>query len=159
MQNKEDIEKLIQAKKEEIIKAQKLGNSESVNRLSGEIAELYKKLDDSVFNAKYSELIGKHKAAGQKVKRLVIEEEDNTKKALFFRMPSRRELSAAESASIDQDGKLDPYLKAERMIVDLFLGGDLSQEQILNDTEIFLAVSDFILYQLIKQKKTVWANC
>jgi hypothetical protein len=159
MQNKEDIEKLIPAKKEEIIKAQKLGNVESVSKLSTEIAELYKKLDDSIFNSKYAELIGKHKAAGQKVKRLVIEEEDNSKNALFFRMPSRRELSAAESASVDSEGNLDPYKKAERMIVDLFLGGDLNQEQILDDTEIFLAVSDFILSQLIKQKKTAWANC
>jgi hypothetical protein len=99
---------------------------------------------------KVREWQGKHK----KVKYLDVEG-----KLVFFRMPTRQEMSASESMSVDESGNVDVYKKAEKMLVDTYLGGELALETILEDTEMYMAVADFVLYHLVQKKKVSWGNC
>ncbi len=126
--------------------------------LVNELNALYKELDGMTLDKDYAGIIQENKAKGRKVKRLVIVEAEE-RKPLYFRLPGRQELAAAESMAIGTDGNLDPYKKAERMIVDLYLGGVYKLEEILDDIELFMVVSDFILYHLIEQKKSSWTTC
>ena len=79
--------------------------------------------------------------------------------ALFFRMPTRQEMSAAENLSIDEDGKADSYKKAEKIMVDCYLGGQLTLDEILNDIELYMAVASFCLYNLVEVKNVNWGSC
>lgn len=151
----EELQKLIATKKADLTKTK---DAEKAAELENEIAVLYHEIDMIELDQKYAAIIQENKAKGKKVKRLVIEE-GIEKKVLYFRLPDRKELAAAESMAISEDGTLDPYKKAERMIVDLYLGGDYELNTLLDDTELYLAVSDFVLYRLIEQKKTSWATC
>jgi hypothetical protein len=108
-----------------------------------------------VLREKYSEQITAWKRQHGTVKVLFVED---GKQALFFRMPTRLQISAAEAVSVIAD-KIDMYKKSERLLVDCLLGGDLSLEAILNDTSLFLPVGRFVLYDLIEQKKTSWESC
>ena len=155
MNKVEELQKQIAEKKAALTKN---SDAEKSAELKNEIEALYHEIDMITLDPKYAALIQENKAKGKKVKRLVIEE-GKEKKPLYFRLPDRKELAAAESMAIGEDGALDPYKKAERMLVDLYLGGDYELKSILDDTELFLAVSDFVLYRLIEQKKTHWATC
>jgi hypothetical protein len=109
---------------------------------------------------KYSEQITAWKRQYGAVKVLFVENGKDGGYALFFRMPTRLQISAAEAVSIAPDtGGVDLYKKSERLLADCLLGGDLSLEAILNDTPIFIAVGKFVLYELIEQKKTSWESC
>jgi hypothetical protein len=109
---------------------------------------------------KYSEQITAWKRQCGTVKALFIEDGKEGGQALFFRLPTRLQLSAAEAVSIAPGtGEADLYKKSERLLADCLLGGDLSLEAILNDTSLFLSVGKFVLYELVEQKKTNWENC
>lgn len=106
----------------------------------------------------YASEIRKWKHAHRRVKALFITEDEDLS-VLFFRMPTRHQLAAAETLSIDAAGKSDLYKRAERLIVDCLLGGDLTVEQILDDAEVYMAAAQFVLYELVPQKKTSWESC
>jgi hypothetical protein len=109
---------------------------------------------------KYSEQIAAWKRKYGVVKVLFVEDGKDSGRALFFRMPTRLQLSASEAASvISGTDEISAYKKSERLIIDCLLGGDLSVEAILDDTPLFLSVGKFVLYELIEQKKTNWEAC
>lgn len=109
---------------------------------------------------KYSEQIAAWKRQHGGVKVLFIEDSKDAGRALFFRTPTRQQLSAAEAMSISTGtGEPDLYRKSERLLVDCLLGGDITLEAILADTSMFLSIGKFILYELIDQKKTSWEAC
>lgn len=74
-------------------------------------------------------------------------------KMVYFRLPSRQELAAAENMAYDEHGRVDPYKKADRLTADCYLGGDYTLEQIYKDVEVSLAVGEFVLYDLLTKKK------
>lgn len=106
----------------------------------------------------YAAEIRKWKHTHRRVKALFITEDDDLS-VLFFRMPTRHQLASAETLSVDAAGKADLYKRAERLIVDCLLGGDLTVEQILDDAEVYMAAAQFVLYDLVPQKKTSWESC
>ena len=94
------------------------------------------------------------------VKALFIEDSEDKGHVLFFRTPTRLQLSAAEAMSVAiGTGESDLYKKSERLLADCLLGGDLSLEAVLNDTAVFIAAGKFVLHDLVEQKKTDWENC
>lgn len=80
-------------------------------------------------------------------------------KAVFFRQPTRSEMSAAETLSVNESGQSDPYRKAERLMVDCYLGGQLTLDQILADIESYMAVANYVLYNLVEVKNVNWGSC
>jgi hypothetical protein len=109
---------------------------------------------------KYSEQIAAWKRQHGTVKVLFVEDGKESGRAMFFRAPTRLQLSAAEamSVSVGNEGP-DLYKKSERLLADCLLGGDISLEAILNDTPLFLSAGKFVLYDLVEQKKTSWESC
>lgn len=79
-------------------------------------------------------------------------------KVVFFRMPTRQEMAAAENLSIDEAGKTDSYKKAEKIMVDCYLGGQLTLEEIMADIELYMAVAGFCLYDLVNVKNVNWGS-
>jgi hypothetical protein len=109
---------------------------------------------------KYNEQAVAWKRQHGTVKVLFVEDSKESGRALFFRMPTRLQFVASEAVSISAgSGEVDVYKKSERLLVDCLLGGDISLEEILNDTSLFISVSKFVLCELIDQKKTSWENC
>ena len=84
--------------------------------------------------------------------------DDSKTKFIFLRKFSRIELSAAETLATKENGELDLDIKAEKMMTDCYLGGDIKLEDILGDIELFLPVANKVLYELVVQKKTIWIN-
>ena len=80
-------------------------------------------------------------------------------KVVFFRQPTRQEMSAAEALSVNESGEVDSYKKAEKLMVDCYLGGELTLEKITNDIENYMAVANFCLYNLVAAKNVNWGNC
>ena len=80
-------------------------------------------------------------------------------KVVFFRIPTREELSAAETLATDKSGNVDLYTKAEKTLVDCYLGGDMKLEEITADVEYFMPVAKKVLYELVVEKKTLWIDC
>lgn len=80
-------------------------------------------------------------------------------KALFFRQPTREELSAAENLSLGASGQVDLYKKSDRHIIDCYLGGDMTVEQVMKDTSVYLPLAKFVLVNLIDEKKSSWEDC
>ncbi|BDD11651.1 hypothetical protein FUAX_40830 (plasmid) [Fulvitalea axinellae] len=80
-------------------------------------------------------------------------------KALFFRMPTRQEMAAAENLAEDENGRMDSYKKAEKLFVDCFLGGELTLEQVLDDVEVYMAVTEYCLFRLVERKNVSWGSC
>lgn len=80
-------------------------------------------------------------------------------KPVFFRQPTRMEMSAAEALAVNEDGQVDSYKKAEKLLVDCYLGGAYSLEELLDDIEIFMSVAEFCLYELVKRKNVNWGSC
>lgn len=80
-------------------------------------------------------------------------------KVVFFRMPTRQEMSAAENLSMNESGEMDAYKKAEKLMVDCYLGGQLTLDEILADIEVYMAVAEFCLYNLVERKNVNWGNC
>jgi hypothetical protein len=94
------------------------------------------------------------------VRALFVEDSKEGGRVMFFRVPTRLQLSAAEAMSVNLSaGTVDVYKKSERMLADCLLGGDLSLEDILADTPTFIAAGNFVLYNLVEQKKTNWEDC
>jgi hypothetical protein len=107
-----------------------------------------------ILREKYSEQITAWKRQYGVVKAFFVEDGKGGGCVMFFRIPTRLQLSAAEAVSIASDtGGVDLYKKSERLLADCLLGGDLSLEAILNDTPLFLSVGKFVLYDLVEQKK------
>ena len=90
-----------------------------------------------------------------KVKMRLIDDE----KAAFFKQPTRLQVQCAESMMMDDDGKVDIHKKAERLIADCYLGGDYGADELLNDIELYTAVSKFVIFKLVEEKKTVSTDC
>ena len=108
---------------------------------------------------KYQEELKQWKAKHGTVRAISIDDNGNDK-VLFFRLPTRPELSAAENMSIDDStGQMDLYKKAEKMMVDCYLGGDIALEKIMEDVETFMPVAKTVLYDLVKEKKTSLIDC
>ncbi|MFK5948804.1 MAG: hypothetical protein QM500_08565 [Methylococcales bacterium] len=80
-------------------------------------------------------------------------------KFIFFRIPSREELSAAESLATNESGDVDLYTKGEKTMGDCYLGGDMKLEDIMAHVEFFMPVVKKILYELVVEKKTLWIDC
>lgn len=80
-------------------------------------------------------------------------------KVVYFRTPTRQEMSAAENLSINEDGKIDSYKKAEKLMVDCYLGGQITLEEILEEIETYMAVASFCLYNLVETKNVNWGSC
>ncbi len=80
-------------------------------------------------------------------------------KVIFFRMPTRQEMAAAENLSTNEEGNIDTYKKAEKTLVDCFLGGQLTLDEILNDIELYMDVARFCLYNLVESKNVNWGSC
>lgn len=81
-------------------------------------------------------------------------------KLIFFRMPTRQEMAAAENLAVDPEtGRFDVYKKAEKLILDCHLGGDYTLQEIYEDVELFMDASNFILYRLIESKNANWGSC
>ncbi|MCT4647566.1 MAG: hypothetical protein N4A74_21440 [Carboxylicivirga sp.] len=80
-------------------------------------------------------------------------------KVVFFRQPTRQEMSAAEALSMNESGEVDSYKKAEKLMVDCYLGGELTLENITTDIEYYMAVANFCLYNLVEAKNVNWGNC
>jgi hypothetical protein len=119
-----------------------------------------KKSFREVLREKYSEQVSAWKRKYGVVKVLFIEDGKDSGRALFFRLPTRLQLSAAEAVSITAGtGEADVYKKSERLLADCLLGGDITLEAILDDTPLFLSVGRFVLYELVEQKKTNWESC
>jgi hypothetical protein len=109
---------------------------------------------------KYSEQITAWKRQHGTVKALFIEDSTESGRVMFFRIPTRLQLSAAEAISVTiGTDHSDLYKKSERMLADCLLGGDLSLEAILADTSVFVSAGKFVLYNLVEQKKTNWEDC
>jgi hypothetical protein len=109
---------------------------------------------------KYKDQIVGWKRQYGAVKALFIEDGKDSGHVLFFRTPTRLQLSAAEAMSVAAGtGESDLYKKSERLLADCLLGGDLSLEAVLNDTAVFMAAGKFVLYDLVEQKKTSWESC
>ena len=92
-----------------------------------------------------------------KVKPLAVLEGDEIK-YIFLRVFGRAELSAAETLAMDDNGEVNPDTKAEKLISDCYLGGDIKLETILNNIEYFLPVANKVLYELVAQKKIIWTS-
>jgi len=92
-----------------------------------------------------------------KVKPMAILDGDEPR-FLFFRKPTRPELSAAESLVTDADGNIDLYAKAEKMMTDCYLGGDVDLKVIFDDVDLFMPIAKRVLYELVAEKKTIWIN-
>jgi hypothetical protein len=90
-----------------------------------------------------------------KVRMCLIEDE----KAAFFRLPTRAEMQCAENLAFTDEGKFDAHKKAERLIADCFLGGDLTPEQINADIEVYTPLSRYVITKLVEEKKTVSTDC
>jgi hypothetical protein len=93
-----------------------------------------------------------------KVKPLAFVEGEEVK-VMFFRIPTREELSAAETLATNESGDVDLYTKAEKTMVDCYLGGDMKLEHIIADVEFFMPVAKKVLYELVVEKKTIWIDC
>lgn len=113
---------------------------------------------DSVIESlteKYKADIKRWKAGlntGQKLKACFIEESEEV---LFFRTPTIPEFTAAEQLAVSNDTGIVAFdKKAGSLMADCYIGGDLSVEELKQDTEKYVAVSQFINSQLIAQKKT-----
>ncbi|MDR3133229.1 MAG: hypothetical protein LBU42_04310 [Prevotellaceae bacterium] len=108
----------------------------------------------------YSDQIAAWKRQHGVVKALFIEDSKESGRVIFFRIPTRLQLSAAEAVSVTTGAdRSDVYKKSERLLADCLLGGDLSLEAILADTSVFVSAGNFVLYNLVEQKKTNWENC
>ena len=108
----------------------------------------------------YKEQINTWKAKHGSVKAFFIQgDKPEDLKAVFFRQPLREELSAAERISTDKEGNIDMYKKADRHITDCFLGGDINEGAIFEETSIYMPVAKFVLTALVIEKKTSWVSC
>lgn len=97
--------------------------------------------------------------ASCKVKAITVDDAGKVK-FLFFKLPTRAELSAAENMAVDPEtGQVDLYKKAEKMMVDCFLDGDLTLEQVMDNVELFMPVAKAVLYELVQEKKTSLISC
>ncbi len=81
------------------------------------------------------------------------------RKFVFFRQPNRIEMSAAENMAIDENEKFDVFKKAEKIMVDCYLGGDYTLDEILNDIELYMSTANFCLYRLVEAKNVNWGSC
>lgn len=106
----------------------------------------------------YAEQIRTWQSKYGPVKIFWIEDGKETK-AIFFRQPNRFELAAAENLSTNSAGQIDFYKKGERHISDCYLGGDLSVEQMLADTSVYIPAMKFTILGLIEEKKSSWESC
>lgn len=130
-----------------------------------------KKLTNTQFEipAEFTEKVNSWRGKYKKIKYLDvnavtdIDKEGNVKYTpglvVFFRMPTRQEMSAAENLSVGEAGQMDIYKKAEKLMVDCYLGGQLTLDEILNDIETYMAVAEFALYRLVERKNVNWGNC
>lgn len=95
----------------------------------------------------------------KRVKSTVVDDAGKDK-FVFFRQPTRTEISAAEERSINQDtGNMNINSKAEFLMSDCYLGGDLSLEEIMDDVELFMPIARTVLYELVKEKKIRLMSC
>lgn len=109
---------------------------------------------------KYRSQIDHWKKQYGTVKAFFVEDTEDSGRVIFFKIPTRMQMSASESLSIDQTtGNPDLYKKGERLIVECLLGGDVELQAILDDTALFLAAGHFVIYNLVEQKKTNWETC
>ncbi len=106
----------------------------------------------------YTQLIAQMKAKFGKVKLLMVGEGEDAK-AVFFRLPLRPELSSCQKVAIMEDGTTDVYRKADQIITDCLLGGDLTIDQIIADVSIYTPVARYVLFDLVEEKKTQSVSC
>lgn len=90
-----------------------------------------------------------------KLKHIFIEGDGS----IFLSIPSRTTLQAAEEVSVNESGNVDIYAKAERLMADCYLGGDVTLEQIFEDTALYMAVAKFCLYELVETKNVLSGLC
>lgn len=107
---------------------------------------------------KFADQIKKWKSEFGQIKIFYVGDVDNLK-AVFFKQPNRHQLAAAENISTAESGKVDLYLKGERQITDCYVGGDLTVEQILSDTSVYMPAIKFVLFNLVVEKKSSWEDC
>lgn len=79
--------------------------------------------------------------------------------SVFLAVPKRTQLQAAEEVSVNDDGKVNIYAKAERLMADCYLGGDVTLEEIFEDTALYMAVAKYCLYELVEAKNVVSGLC
>ncbi|WP_053405177.1 hypothetical protein [Persicobacter sp. CCB-QB2] len=79
--------------------------------------------------------------------------------SLFFKMPSRQQLSAAEAIAQNEDGTFDLTKKTDQLMVDCFLGGDMTREQIDADIEVYTSLVGFCNSKLVEAKNASWGSC
>ncbi|WP_053404997.1 hypothetical protein [Persicobacter sp. CCB-QB2] len=79
--------------------------------------------------------------------------------ALFFKLPNRQQLSAAEGIATNEDGSMDLTKKADQLISDCFIGGDLTVDQINDDIEVYVSIVSFCNSKLVEAKKATWGSC
>lgn len=101
--------------------------------------------------------IKKWTAKHGKVRKMAVVSNDKSK-VVCFRLPTREELSASENLATNEDGEMDMYAKANKMMTDTYLGGELTLEEILDDVEVYMPVARMVLYELVEQKKTIWID-
>ena len=106
----------------------------------------------------YAQLISQMKIKFGRVKMLMVGEGDEAK-AVFFRLPLRPELSSCQKVAMNDDGTSDVYRKADQIITDCLLGGDLNIDQIIADVSIYTPIARFVLFDLVEEKKTQSVNC
>ncbi len=90
-----------------------------------------------------------------KLKHIYIEGDGS----VFLAVPTRTQLQAAEEVSVNDEGKVNIYAKAERLMADCYLGGDVTLETIFEDTALYMAVAKYCLYELVEAKNVISGLC
>jgi hypothetical protein len=103
---------------------------------------------------KWKQQVSAWKKSG-KVKHVHIEGDGS----VFFSLPTRTQVQAAEEVSVNEEGQVNIYAKADRLMADCYLGGDISLETISEDTELYMAVAKFCLYELVTAKNVTSGLC
>ena len=111
-----------------------------------------KKLEES------AKLIAAMKAKFGVIKMCLVGEGEEAK-AIFFRLPLRPELSSCQKVAMLDDGTTDVYRKADQIITDCYVGGDLKVEDIIADVRIYTPVARFVLFDLVEEKKIQSVSC
>lgn len=113
----------------------------------------------SIIPEKWKSQVENWKHEHKRVKSTVLDDAGK-EKFVFFRQPTRTEISAAEERSINQEtGSMNINNKAELLMGDCYLGGDISLEEIMDDVELFMPVARTVLYDLVKEKKIRLMSC
>jgi len=103
---------------------------------------------------KWREKVAEWKGKG-KVKHAHVESVGS----IFFALPTREQVQAAEELSTDEEGKVDIYAKADQLMADCYLGGDITLEDVFSDTELYMSVAKFALYELVQAKNVLSGLC